>query len=193
MASCRYDQCDCAALIHSCCLDRSSIACEAVLERITPVIRRTAQSRWTIFRRYVHADDIVQDVLLKISGKLCGWDNRGPLCGWVAIITYRYVIDFQRKNKRIPAQHDPKIEVVDPSTTKYRRAIEDWSDDARECLKAIRIGLAPEDRRIFDLRFENNKTQEEIAKIMRCSERTIRNRLHQIKKDARSCLESRQS
>lgn len=71
-----------------------------------PVIYNVARKRGL---QAADARDLIQEVLTRVAKSIESWQpdsNRGSFRGWLATITRNMVVDFFRKNKRLPRTAD---------------------------------------------------------------------------------------
>jgi DNA-directed RNA polymerase specialized sigma24 family protein len=100
-------------------LEGDPAALEATLAELVPVVRATAlrelarRSREPLGRARQEADDMVQDVLLKLLGgnqsKLHGWapERGASLAGYVRVLTRHHVADVLRRKRTNPFAERP--------------------------------------------------------------------------------------
>ena len=83
-------------------------AYRALLEEITPVIRRIALARWG---RFEGSDDLVQDVLLSLHAVRHTYDPDRPFLPWLAAIIRNRMADTARRHAR-RSRHEVAVAVL---------------------------------------------------------------------------------
>ncbi|MBD3266814.1 sigma-70 family RNA polymerase sigma factor [bacterium] len=145
------------------------------------------------YRRYIYgiaykivlnaddALDVTQSVYLKLAQKLHRYDGAGNFKAWLASLTARAAIDFQRKTKR-EHQTDPNrlIPILDKQTSDpvppVWEQVETEEQTAR-VEKAMRQ-LSRQQRAVFMLAFEKDMASQDIAEELGLPRGHVRVQLH---------------
>lgn len=130
------------------------------------LMRRYQRTLFNVCARYLgnerDADDVTQEVMLKVLHGLRNFEGKSRFKTWLYSITYNECITQYRKEKRKrrlldALSLDPQEEVVQP-----RESI----PAASKGLDALLVNVNPIDREILVLRFVAELEFQEIAEIM---------------------------
>ena len=139
-----------------------------------------------ILPRPDHADDVLQEVWLAVFQALPRLADPAALAAWL----YRIARDKASVQWRVrPPERllDVSDFVEEPSQDNEFR-----QEDAQE-IHASLDQLAPEQREILVLRFLEDMTYQQIAKVTGCPIGTVRSRLYYAKSALRQAIEHRRS
>ena len=139
-----------------------------------------------ILPRADYADDVLQEVWLAVFRALPRLADPAALAAWL----YRIARDKASVQWRVrPPERllDVSDIVEEPSQDNEFR-----QEDAQE-IHASLDQLAPEQREILVLRFLEDMTYQQIAKVTGCPIGTVRSRLHYAKSALRQAIEHRRS
>lgn len=133
--------------------------------------------------------DCLDEVFLIALGKKKDKKFRQNPKGWL-IITAKHVVDnFNRKHKNRLRFHDPEVEVENLSVPQdfiehlaLKMALEDHLFDK------IKTELSEEERVLYIMRFEENKTTKEIAQELGIRHGTISTRVNRMKNHVESLI-----
>jgi RNA polymerase sigma-70 factor (ECF subfamily) len=120
------------------------------------------------------AEDVSQEVFLRVFRSLHRWDSARPLKPWIVGIAVNRCRTFLTQRKR-------RVENVDYL---HELAIERPSDDSAELVREIRLALAelrPEYRSVFVLFHEQGRPYEFIAEALERPVGTIKTWLHRAR------------
>jgi RNA polymerase sigma factor (sigma-70 family) len=163
------------------CLQGDAQAIQAVVDRFQPEV-------FGLCVRLLHhrhdAEDVTQEVFLRVFRSLRGWDASRPLKPWVMGIAVNRCRTWMTQRARRP-------ELVDylQDTAPARSA-----DDSTELLAEIRTALAalrPEYRIVFVLFHEQGQPYEDIARVMARPVGTIKTWLHRARLEVLNSLRER--
>lgn len=121
------------------------------------------------------AQDIAQEVFLKLYSSLHKFDPQYPFIAWLYRMTVNLSIDYQRKQAR--HRHVSLDEIEDESVFEDHRPRPDAyaeRNELRGALDQIAGDLTPKQRKVFVLRDLQGFSTEEVAQILKCSPVTIR-------------------
>lgn len=132
--------------------------------------------RYIFFRvgEQEEAEDLTETVFLKAWEAIPGYKDFGnPFSSWLYRIAHNMVVDFHRKIKTVPnrLEADEPIEIVDESLNTLGMVIE--AEQFVELGKAI-AQLTVEQQQVIVLRFIEDMSHAEIAKIIGKNEGTCR-------------------
>ena len=129
------------------------------------------------------AEDITQDVFLKVFQKISGIKETTKFRGWLFSITLNRIRDFQRKKRfrSVFKAEDENIEshVSDSADTDQRDALNQvLQKDFWRQISLILNKLSNMEKEVFLLRFFDNLSINEIAGILKKNESTIKTHLY---------------
>jgi RNA polymerase sigma-70 factor (ECF subfamily) len=114
------------------------------------------------------AEDLTQDVLLKIWKKADTWDvSKGRLSTWIASIARNRAIDVIRSKQRRAAlcervQNEERAHIgtifEDPAREKI------YATEAHQIARSAIVELSPEQRKVIEMVYIEGLTQVEVAK-----------------------------
>jgi RNA polymerase sigma factor (sigma-70 family) len=149
------------------------------------IVRKYQQQVYWVIRRMVidhdDADDITQEVFVKVYSALKNFREEANLFTWLYRIATNYSINHIRK---IKSKNLVSFEVIsDPIETKEKGSEEIIDEETRRKVlnKAIE-SLPVQQKAVFNLRYYEELSYEEIAKIMKKSVGGIKaNYFHAVK------------
>ena len=150
---------------------------------------RIFQLAFRYLRNHEDAEEVVQDVLLKVFRKIDAFRGDSALSSWIFRITFNTAMSRLRRTKAMRAAEVTAIEigaaVTDDSTSAFDPA--DWSNMADESmlktelgerLAAAVSGLPAIYREPVILRDLKGLSTEEASTLLRVKDQTLKSRLH---------------
>lgn len=139
-------------------------------EYITPIFRfiylRVGQKQ--------EAEDMTQTVFLKAWSALRGFEarNEGSFLSWCYTIARNLIVDYWRKKKPIPLETigEDKEHISEPLEKTADLDFENQKSVIREAIR----GLSPDQQEVIILKFINERSNKEIAKLIGKSEEAVR-------------------
>lgn len=118
------------------------------------------------------AEDLTQQVFIKVWEAIDNFQFRkNPFSSWIYRIAHNLVVDFYRKQKDLLSLNDDiKVEIIDSLNLEERLY---YKEELRKILKIINQ-LPTTQRDILILRFIDDLSYREIAKIMKKSPLSLR-------------------
>jgi RNA polymerase sigma-70 factor (ECF subfamily) len=129
------------------------------------------------------AEDALQEVWLDVFRGVSRLADVGAFRAWMYRIARDRALRELRK-RRLPQQPLAEIDALEEGTDEEPFAAEDV-----ERIHAALGELAPEHREVMVLRYIEDMTYEEIARVVNCQIGTVRSRLHYAKRALRVVLE----
>jgi RNA polymerase sigma factor (sigma-70 family) len=151
-----------------------------LVERHYDFIFRTA-CKWC--GKVSDAEDVAQDVCVKLAGILKSFDGRSAFTSWLYRVTLNAVRDMQRARSRRGRNADRYAEVA---PDEYLPDQED-SAAAKELWNAVRR-LPDQQRDAVLLIYAEGMSHAEAGVIMGCKEATVSWHVHEAKKTLRGLL-----
>ncbi len=141
---------------------------------------------WRKIGDYHIAEEITQDIFLRVHQKLDTLKNRNSFVGWLYVIAARHCFAWFKK-KRIPMKSldtMPVEELEELAYTQYRQNQQkDFvSERQREVVNHLLQKLPVSERTTVSLHYLNDMTCEDISKSMGISPNTVKSRLHRARK-----------
>ncbi len=132
------------------------------------------------------AEEITQDIFLRVYEKLQTLKDPRKFVGWLYVIAARHCFAWYEK-KRIPTQSldaMPAAELEGLAYTQYhaKEQEEFVSERQREVVKHLLQKLPMSERTTVSLHYLNDMTCEDISKSMGVSPNTVKSRLHRARK-----------
>lgn len=163
-------------------------AFDLLYERYRPEVRSYLLR---ILQREAAADDVAQDVFLRVWTHACQWRARGPLRAWLYRIATYQAFNYLRDTQRHPEQPLDDPDALEPEEGQVH-AIQSWLVDTatlgpdaaleaaeRQRLLGRLIGQLPEEKRlVFSLVAEMELSIQHIAERLGIPAGTVKSRLH---------------
>ena len=132
------------------------------------------------------AEELTQDIFLKVYKKLSTLKPPDHFPGWLYVITTRHCIAWLRKKQQPTTSLDamPAVELEALCYAKYEmaRGEEASIEQQRECVKRLLQKLPESERTVVTLFYLAEMTSEEISAFLGVSPNTIRSRLRRARK-----------
>jgi RNA polymerase sigma-70 factor (ECF subfamily) len=153
-------------------------------ELVREYSKRVLSIAYDYVKDYDLAQDVAQEVFIRVWQKGSEFKARASLFSWIYRITVNLSIDHLRKSK----SRDKLSDSEGSFTDQYRKEQESGSTamvpdaglesfELRERIDASMEVLSENQKQAFILRYYQDMTIEEIASIMGCQESTVRQHL----------------
>jgi len=163
------------------CLNGDSIAIQTLIERFQGEVLGLCVR---LLGHRQDAEDVVQEVFLRIFRSLTKWDSERPLRPWIMGITVNRCRTWMSQRVRRPELADYLHE------TPAKEASDDSTELVLEIQSALRH-LRPEYRVVFVMFHEQGQSYEEISLAMERPVGTIKTWLHRARAEMLERLRSR--
>jgi RNA polymerase sigma-70 factor (ECF subfamily) len=132
------------------------------------------------------AMDAVQEVFIRVHGRLTDFKGESAFGTWLVRVTVNYCIDRQRRQKTWDARFvvDNEWEGVSEESPEHQLV----NAQIGEALQRALAELGEEHRTAIMLREVNGLAYEEIAEVMGCPKGTVMSRLHHARKKLQVAL-----
>lgn len=152
----------------------------AVIEAHYELIYRTA---WKWCGNRADAEDIAQDVCIKLGGAIGGFDGRSAFSSWLYRITLNAVRDMQRAGRRRGLKASAYAEITPENIPAEQEA----AATQGQIWEAVR-GLPERQRDAVLLVYAEDLSHAAAAEIMGIREATVSFHLHEARKTLRGLL-----
>lgn len=166
---------------------------EALLRPHVPLLYKKALL-WT--GTHEDAEDLLQDVLVKLAGRIDTMCEIDKLAPWLLKITYRQFVDHYRKEARSPLVTESTLATSDPDDADREAVMNVFPDEfdafagvelRDELVRAIE-SLSPELRMVFILLEYKGYAVEEVAAMLQVKPGTVKSRNHRAKSQLKKML-----
>ena len=132
------------------------------------------------------AEEITQDIFLRVYEKLLTLKNPNMFAGWLYVIAARQCFAWFEK-KRIPMESldaMPPAELEELAYTQYRaeQQREFVSEQQREVVERLLQKLPESERTVVTLHYLDSMTCQDISEFLGVSPNTVKSRLHRARK-----------
>jgi len=159
---------------------------EAFAELVVRYQRPIYNAAFWVLRKAEDANDVTQDVFLKVAERLDDYDPEYKFFSWIYRIAVNEALNLLRRNGREEALDD-EIEIpAGESSNPERRAGE--AELAKRIQGAL-MHMATNDRLVLTLRHFSECSYQEIAEILDVDEKTVKSRLFEARNRLRRLLQ----
>jgi len=147
-----------------------------------------------------HAEDLVQEVFLRVVRRASSFEGRSKVSTWIYTIARNLLYDEARKarHRRVISLDEPLSRDGEPGETLLDRAVSATPDQAvairdrrlRQALVRAMATLPDEQREIFEMRQLQGLKFREIAEILDVGENTLKSRMRYALEALRIQLDS---
>ena len=168
------------------CLQGDRPAFAVIVERYKKQIYSITYS---MTRNHADADDLSQETFIKAYENLRRFNLGTNFRSWICRIAVNLCIDHLRRRKRTPEDcSDDQLELLPDQNLNPHNNLE--SSELMENIMAAVDSLPADQKTVVILREMQGLGLKEIAEVMKCSESTVRWRLHYARKKLRKKLQS---
>ena len=153
--------------------------------------RRLFQTAYRLTGNEAHADDVVQETLLRAYRNLHRFDGRSQLGTWLYRIAVNCSMDLMRKESRRSAREtsEERVELARLATEDPRPDRLAESGELGRAVARVLRGLSPTERTAFVLRHFEGYTSVEIGQMLGMRSGATRNAVFRAVKKLRLALE----
>jgi len=151
--------------------DAFSVLVERYQSPVFSVVARMVRQRQD-------AEDVVQDVFLKVYSSLADFRGEARFSTWICRIAYTTAVSHIRRHRPDRAG----IEIQNDHDTCTTDDENNLHDERLQQLQRLLAQLPPEDAVLLTLYYQHDKTMDEIASISGLSVSNVKVRLHRIRK-----------
>jgi RNA polymerase sigma factor (sigma-70 family) len=132
------------------------------------------------------AQDMVQDVLLKVFTQLAKFKGNSRFSTWLYAITYNYCVEYYRRSQRYPSadiEEGPDIAEPDDQAEKDLLSLR-----AEKLRKAMDL-ISPEDKVILLMKYQDDTSIKDLTEHLNASESAIKMRLARARERIRLLIQ----
>ena len=159
---------------------------EAFAELVVRYQRPIYNAAFWVLRKAEDANDVTQDVFLKVAERLDDYDPEYKFFSWIYRIAVNEALNLLRRNGREDALDDEIDIPAGESSNPERRAGE--AELAKRIQGAL-MHMATNDRLVLTLRHFSECSYQEIAEILDVDEKTVKSRLFEARNRLRRLLQ----
>jgi RNA polymerase sigma-70 factor (ECF subfamily) len=163
-----------AAIVESLQAGQSQAAFEAV---VAAYRRRVFGLAYSIVRDRAAAEDVAQEVFVKLWTVLDGYDGRAKLSTWIYAITRNTALSALRKQRASRSLSDPCVLAEAEATTAVEDSI--GADDAT-LWRAV-AALPAIQRQVVTLYYQDERPVDEVAAMLGLPANTVKTHLHRAR------------
>ena len=127
-----------------------------------------------VLRKAEDANDVTQDVFLKVAERLDEYDSRYKFFSWIYRIAVNESLNLLRRNGR-EEELDGEIELPDGTSASPESLGGDAEGSSR--IRAALMSMSTNDRTVLMLRHFSECSYREIGEILGLDEKTVKSRL----------------
>jgi RNA polymerase sigma factor, sigma-70 family len=180
---------------------------EPVPEDFSVIVEKYSSLVYNIARQSTHsetdADDITQEVFIKVWRSVSSFRGESSLSTWIARIAMNTCMDFARKRKRKPTvslttftdpleqpENSKELDITDTSTSSNPEAAIEKAETTAVVRQAIE-DLSEDQRAPLILRDIEGYTYTEISEILNLELGTVKSRINRARQNIKQFLTSR--
>jgi RNA polymerase sigma-70 factor (ECF subfamily) len=161
---------------------------ESFAALVTSYYARIYRLAWRFCGSQTLAEDIAQDVCVKLAGSIRGYRGEAAFSTWVWRITYTTAIDRMREHQNIRSIEPPAMAALAESNADSCAPSPEDNAMNAELWQAV-YRLPPQQRDAVLLVYGEDMSHAEAASVMGCQEKTVSWHLHEAKKRLKTNLE----
>jgi RNA polymerase sigma-70 factor (ECF subfamily) len=158
----------------------------AFTELVVRYQRPVYNAAFWVLRRAEDANDVAQEVFLKVAERLDDYDPRYKFFSWIYRIAVNESLNLLRRNGREVALDD-EIDVPAGDSANPESQFSDAERTGR--VKRALMSMATNDRIVLTLRHFSECSYEEIGQILDLDEKTVKSRLYEARQRLRSLVQ----
>ena len=138
-----------------------------------------------VLRKAEDANDVTQDVFLKVAERLDEYDSQYKFFSWIYRIAVNESLNLLRRNKREEAL-DEEVDLPAADTVNPERQV--GSAQVSRRIQGTLMRMSTNDRMVLTLRHFSECSYQEIADILDLDEKTVKSRLFEARHRLRDLL-----
>ena len=158
---------------------------EAFSELVSKYHRPIYNAAFWILRRVEDANDVTQDVFLRVAERLDEYDSHYKFFSWIYRIAVNEALNLLRRHGR-EEPLDDEVDVPDSERSNPERKVGDAELSKR--IHGAMMRLSVNDRTVLSLRHFSELSYQEIGQILELDEKTVKSRLFEARQRLREML-----
>jgi RNA polymerase sigma-70 factor (ECF subfamily) len=158
---------------------------EAFSELVIKYQRPIYNAAFWILRRVEDANDVTQDVFLRVAERLDEYDSQYKFFSWIYRIAVNEALNLLRRNGR-EEELDDEVDVPDSELANPERKVSNAELSKR--INDAMMRLSVNDRMVLTLRHFSECSYQEIGQILDLDEKTVKSRLFEARQRLREML-----
>jgi RNA polymerase sigma-70 factor, ECF subfamily len=156
---------------------------DAVLSAILPQYRRKVYSlAWSIVKNPAAADDVAQDVFVKVWRSLASFDGRAKFSTWIYAITRNTAVSALRQQRpQVSLQDDAVLAEAEVALAGASDSIEARGNVETRRLVAALAELPEKQRQAVMLFYLQERSYDEVAEMLAMPLGTVKTLLHRAR------------
>jgi RNA polymerase sigma-70 factor (ECF subfamily) len=138
-----------------------------------------------IVRRVEDANDVIQEVFLKVAERLNEYDSQFKFFSWIYRIAVNESLNMLRRNRREEAL-DEGHDLPAEDSTNPERQVGDAQLSGR--IRGALMHMPADDRMVLSLRHFSECSYQQIGQILQVDEKTVKSRLFEARQRLRGML-----
>jgi RNA polymerase sigma-70 factor (ECF subfamily) len=167
------------------CRQGDAAAWRLLIRRCSPLVYRVALQ---VLRNPADAEDVSQEVFLRIHRSFDTFDPTRPLAPWVSRITYNACLQRLRSAAARNVATAPEVFDRDPDRSQPGPEVHAAQQEAGALLHEAMDHLSGQDRALLDLRYREGLSDAELAEATGMPVNTVKTRLFRARKALRRRL-----
>jgi len=158
---------------------------EAFTELVVRYQRPIYNAAFWVLRKAEDANDVTQEVFLKVSERLDEYDSQYRFFSWIYRIAVNESLNLLRRNRR-EEELDDDIDVPAAESSNPERQVGNAELSRR--IQSALMKMSTNDRMVLTLRHFSECSYEEIGQILDLDEKTVKSRLFEARQRLRNLL-----
>jgi RNA polymerase sigma-70 factor, ECF subfamily len=158
---------------------------EAFAELVVRYQRPIYNAAFWVLRKAEDANDVTQDVFLKVAERLDEYDGQHKFFSWIYRIAVNESLNVLRRNRREDALDDD-VDLPGSESANPESRVSDAERSGR--IRSALMSMSTTDRTVLTLRHFSECSYEEIGQILDLDEKTVKSRLFDARRRLRELL-----
>ena len=158
---------------------------EAFADLVVRYQRPVYNAAFWVLRSVEDAQDVAQNVFLRVAERLDEYDGQFKFFSWIYRIAVNESLNMLRRHGREDPLDDD-VDIADPQGSDPESLVRDAEVSQR--IRGALMSLSTNDRVVLTLRHFSECSYQEIAQILELDEKTVKSRLFEARQRLRGLL-----